>query len=96
MSIGSFVAGSIIFVGKTGYKAAVRSGTMLSEGSDDFAARWDDPVRGFDAAINKVDADELLYQQKSAARRAARLAAATAMAATPAITVQSPAAVTVV
>ncbi len=90
MSIGSFVAGSLIFVAKTGYKGIVRSGTMLSEGSEDFSARWDDSEKGFDAAISKVDADELLYQQKSAAKRAARLAAVAALPMPAAPVAQAP------
>jgi len=78
MSIGSFAAGSLIFIGKSTYKAAVRTGTLLAEGSDDFSARWEDPVRGFDAALAKVDADEAAYVVKSQARRAAALAKALA------------------
>jgi hypothetical protein len=96
MSIGSFVAGSLIFVGKTGYKAAVRSGTLLSEGSEDFSARWDDPEKGFDAAINKVDADEIVYQQRSAAKRAARAAAVALLQAPATPATPSPAPVAVV
>jgi hypothetical protein len=88
MSIGSFGASAVIFAGKSAYKVAVRTGTILATSSDDFAARWDDPSKGWDASINKVDQDEVAYVAKAAERRAQQRAKALAMIAEPAAAVQ--------
>ncbi len=97
MSFGSFAAGTGIFVGAGLYKVGRRVGTILVEASEDASARIADPVNGWDAAISKVDVDELAYQQKCVAKRAARAAAVAAMAAAPAApAVQAPASVIIV
>ena len=88
MSIGSFGASAVIFAGKSAYKVAVRTGTVLSTASDDFSARWDNPVKGWDAAINAVDAAEVAYVAKAAEKRAQQRAKAVAMAAEAAAAVQ--------
>jgi len=92
MSLGSMLAGTVIFTGKSAYKVAVRTGTVLATSSDDFAERWDNPVKGWDAAINAVDADELVYVAKAAERRAQQRAKAVAMAAEAAANVEKVAA----
>ena len=54
MSLGKFAAATVIFTGKVAYKGALRVGNSLSTASDDFSERWDSPVNGFDATMEKA------------------------------------------
>lgn len=74
MSIGSFVAASVINASRLTYKAGTRVVNGACAASDDFAERWDDPVKGFDAVIEATRIAEEkrveLIESKRAARKA--------------------------
>ena len=72
MSLGKFAAAAVIFTGKVAYKGALRVGNSLSTASDDFSERWDSPVNGFDATIEKVRVDEDNRVKVLEAKRALR------------------------
>ena len=73
MSIGSFAAATVINASRLTYKAGTRIVNGACAASDDFAERWDDPTKGFDAVIEQTRIAEErrveLVEQKRAARK---------------------------
>ena len=54
MSLGKFAAATVIFTGKVALRVGNSLSTASGDFSDDFSERWDSPVNGFDATMEKA------------------------------------------